>query len=171
MKKIEMTLCYFITENKILLPLKKKKIGKGKHNGVGGKLEKQENHEEAMIRECIEEVGLKPVLYKYMAKIVFEEIIDKELCEVIVYVYTCTKWGGILVETEEMKPYWFDLNNIPYDKTMEDDKYWLHYVLDNKKIIANFKLDENYNTIDYSIKEVDNIVDEENLYKIELHMN
>lgn len=158
MKKVEMTLNYFIKDNQILLPLKKKKIGKGKHNGVGGRLEEGETHEQAMIRECIEEVGLQPTEYEYMAEISFNQIVDDERSVAIVYVYVCKSWTGNLIETEEMKPYWFDINNIPFDKTMDNDKYWLPLVLAGKKIIASFDLDENYVTLGQNIEEVKTLI-------------
>lgn len=152
METIEMTLAYFIDGDKILLPLKKKKIGKGKHNGVGGRLEINETHEQAMIRECIEEVGLKPIDYEYMAEISF---INNQKNIALVHVYIVKSFSGNLIETEEMNPYWFDLNNIPYDRMMDNDKYWLPLVLDGKKIKGCFELDENALTKSYSIdKEV-----------------
>ena len=153
MKKVEMTLAYFIEENQILLPLKKKKIGKGQHNGVGGKLEENETHEQAMIRECIEEVGLHPTEYEYMARLSFNQLVDDERTIAVVHVYVCKSWTGNLVETDEMKPYWFNINNIPYDKTMDDDKYWLPLVLSGKKIIADFDLNNDYITLNKNIEE------------------
>ena len=155
MKRVEMTLAYFIKGDQILLPLKKKKIGIGKHNGVGGKLKENETHEDAMIRECIEEVGLRPTKYEYVAEVSFNQLVDDNRTVAIVHVYICRSWDGELIETDEMKPHWFDINNIPYDKTMDDDKYWLPLVLDGKKIIATFELDDQYGTLDYSIDEVE----------------
>lgn len=146
MKK-EMTLCYFINGEQILLPLKKKKIGKGKYNGVGGRLEDNESPEEAMIRECIEEVGLKPTEYSLVAELYFND-------DGIVYTYLCNSWEGKLIETDEMKPFWFDINNIPFDNMMDDDKHWLPFVLKGKKIRAFFELDENYITLNHHIEEV-----------------
>ena len=52
------TLCLLIKDNKILLPIKKRGFGKGKNNGVGGKLEDGETELEAMIRETKEEIGV-----------------------------------------------------------------------------------------------------------------
>ena len=149
MKKIEMTLTYFILDNRILLPLKKKKIGKGKHNGVGGRLEIGETHEVAMVRECVEEVGVRPIEYDYVAEIVCNNLANNE--QAIVHVYICKAWIGTFVETEEMKPHWFDLSEIPLmfeqEKMMDNDKEWLPLVLDGKKVQASFDLDENYKII------------------------
>ena len=154
MRKVEMTLAYFVRDGRVLLPLKKRKMGEGKYNGVGGKLEKGETHEQAMVRECVEEIGLKPTEYEYMAELSFYQPIDGKKGIAVVYVYVCRNWTGELVETDEMKPYWFDINNIPYDKTMDDDKYWLPLVLDGKKIVADFYLDGDYVTLDYKIRKM-----------------
>lgn len=105
-----------------------------------------------MIRECIEEVGLKPINYNYVARIVFNRVIDGEVNASIVHVYTCSEWVGKLIETSEMKPFWFDLNAIPYDRMMDNDKYWLPQVLNGEKIKAIFELTEDYQTINYEIE-------------------
>jgi len=154
MKKIEMTLAYFIKDDQILLPLKKKKIGKGKYNGVGGRLEENETHEEAMIRECVEEIGLRPCEYEYMAELSCNQTMEKEKVIAIVHVYVCKSWTGDLIETEEMAPKWFDINNIPYSNMMDDDKHWLPSVLNGKKIIATFILDSDFATLSYKIEVV-----------------
>ena len=161
-KKVEMTLAYFVKDKQILLPLKKKKIGKGKHNGVGGRLEKGETHEQAMIRECVEEVGLKPIEYEYAAEISFNQMVDGERSIAVVHVYICKEWEGALIETDEMQPFWFNLDNIPYENMMDDDKYWLHLVLAGKKIVASFDLDENYVTLNHSIEETKSLKNHDN---------
>jgi len=152
MKTIEMTLTYFIKDNQILMPLKKTKIGKGKHNGVGGKLKKDEAHEGCMIRECIEEVGLEPIDYKYMGKITCDQIMDKERGYAVIHIYLSNEWTGELKESKEMKPYWFDIDNIPWDKTMGNDEYWLPLVLNDLEIDASFKLDDDYQALNYHIE-------------------
>lgn len=151
MKKIEMTLAYFIQDDKILLPLKKKNIGKGKHNGVGGRVEEGETIDQAMVRECNEEVGLIPTDFEYVAEIVCNNTGINQLA--VVHVYICKSWCGTLIETDEMKPCWFNLDAIPYESMMDDDKYWLPLVLGGKKIKATFELDQNYVMTNYNIEE------------------
>lgn len=45
--------------------------------------------------------------------------------------YTCTKFIGNPTEYDEMKPTWFNLADIPYDKMYEDVQYWMPIVLKN----------------------------------------
>ena len=46
-----------------------------------------------------------------------------------------------------MKPQWFNINEIPYDNMLPDDKFWMPYVLNNKKIDAYFEFDEDWNML------------------------
>ena len=70
---LETTLCLLKKEDSILLALKKRGFGEGKYNGVGGKLENNETPEEAMIRECKEEIGVTPTSYEKVGYIHFDE--------------------------------------------------------------------------------------------------
>lgn len=161
MEIIEMTLAYLIQDKeediendidkgkKILLPLKKKKIGKNTYSGVGGKLENNETHEEAMLREFTQEVGLTPTVYTYMGKVAFNSTAKNELR--IVHMYICESSIGELVETDEMKPFWFDIDKIPYDKSMYDVKFWLPLILGGNYIDGSFVFDADNNITKYAI--------------------
>ena len=50
----------------------------------------------------------------------------------MVHIYTTEVWNGEPVESEEMKPYWYKVEDIPYDRMWEDDKYWLPKVLNGE---------------------------------------
>lgn len=73
MKQMETTLLLLRKENKILLAMKKRGFGAGKYNGVGGKLEKSETPEEAMIREAKEEINIIPTVFEKMGVVEFIE--------------------------------------------------------------------------------------------------
>jgi len=63
-------------------------------------------------------------------------------CHVFLYE---NEFQGSLRETEEMKPKWFDVNNIPYEKMWKDDEYWLpRVVLKNERVhyLVRFNKDE-----------------------------
>ena len=154
---METTLCLFKKDNQILLAMKKRGFGTGKYNGVGGKLEEGETAEEAMIRECQEEIGATPIEYEKVGYLDFDEFYKSEKINVAFHLYIATKWDGEIVETEEMAPNWFDIDKIPYDNMFPDDKYWLPYILDGKKIKAYFNFDEDWNIIEKNIEEVYNI--------------
>ena len=154
MNRIETTLLLIMTEKEILLAMKKRGFGKGKYNGVGGKIEFNETPEEAMIRETKEEIFVTPINYDKVGVIEFIEFIKGEKTSLVFHLFTCTKWSGEPKESEEMKPQWFDLNKIPYDQMFDDDKHWLPYVLNGKKINGFFEFDENWKLLSRKIEEV-----------------
>ena len=71
LKTIRTTLTLFIENGKILLGEKKRGFAKGTLNGIGGKQDPGETIEQAMIRECEEEIGAKPVEYSQVGRINF----------------------------------------------------------------------------------------------------
>lgn len=154
MKKIETTLCILRKEDKILLALKKRGFGCGKYNGVGGKLEGTETPEEAMLRETKEEINVIPTEYEKMGVVEFYEYYNGEKQNLIFHLYVASKWDGEESETDEMKPFWFAIDEIPYDDMFKDDTYWLPLILEGKKINAKFEFDEEWNLIRKEIKEL-----------------
>lgn len=152
MRKIETTLLLMIKDGKILLGEKKKGFGKGKLNGPGGKIEPGETPEQGMIRETREEVGITPTKYKEMGTVEFVEWYKGKEQNVIFYLYVATEYEGKLKESDELKPYWFDLDNIPYDKMFEDDLYWMPIVLEGNKIQAFFEYDKEWKMVRHEVK-------------------
>ena len=128
--------------NKILLAMKKRGFGIGKFNGYGGKPdpEKDKTIEETAVRELEEESGLivdtKDLLKVGEIDFYFPE--EKKHFDQTVHVYLTKKYNGILTETEEMKPIWFNLDEIPYDKMWDTDQYWIPPILEGKKIAGRF---------------------------------
>lgn len=154
MKEIETTLCILKKEDKILLALKKRGFGSGKYNGVGGKLEGTETPEEAMLRETKEEINVIPTEYEKMGVVEFYEYYNGEKQYLKFHLYIVTKWDGEESETEEMKPFWFSIDEIPYNEMFKDDTYWLPLILEGKKINAKFEFDKNWNLISKDIREL-----------------
>lgn len=157
MKKMETTLLLLFANNQILLARKKRGFGVGKYNGVGGKLEKNETPEQAMIREAKEEIDVVPIQYEKRGIITFLEYVNEEQTLLTFHLYVATSWEGIPKETEEMQPAWFSLDAIPYENMFSDDQYWLPFILENKKIKAFFSFDENWNLQEKRIEEVDTL--------------
>ncbi len=158
MKRLETTLCLLRKEDEILLAMKKRGFGEGKYNGVGGKIEKNETPDEAMIRETKEEINVTPMKYDKVGLIEFEEYYKGEKQIVVFHLYLVSEWLGTPTESDEMKPKWFKIDSIPYDKMFPDDYYWLPLILDNKKVKAFFNFDENWNLLEKNII----ILDKEN---------
>lgn len=158
------TLCFLVETmdskvTSVLLALKKRGFGINWYNGVGGKVNELESIEEATVRESFEEisVAINPLDLKKVALITFK-FVDKPEWDQIMHVYFVEEWSGEPVESEEMKPEWFSVESIPFDKMWPDDKFWLPLVLQGKKVEASFSLDKNNNIVDMNVKEVKIIV-------------
>jgi 8-oxo-dGTP diphosphatase / 2-hydroxy-dATP diphosphatase len=64
---------------------------------------------------------------------------------------------GEPTESEEMRPKWFHINDIPYDLMWPDDIHWHHLFFSGKKFKGEFHF-KNYDTIlRHEIKEVTNL--------------
>jgi mutator protein MutT len=146
------TLLFLIEDDNILLAMKKRGFGAGHWNGVGGKPDAGESIDQTAIRECREEIQVTPLEIKHVATLDFHFPKDKSDWDQQVIVYTCSKWDGEPVETEEMKPAWFKISDIPYEKMWKDDKYWLPKVLESSFVKASFTFDGDNNVIDYLIQ-------------------
>jgi len=150
----ELTLLFLRRENEILLAMKKRGFGAGKWNGVGGKLEPGESIEQALVRECKEEINVTPVYYDKVAEHTFIQDANTKPWPMLVHVYFCNQWQGEPQESEEMLPKWYSTSDIPYPEMWDDDVYWLPKVLAGKYIKGNFSFDENDSMIDHTLEEV-----------------
>lgn len=144
------TLLFLRRDNQILLAMKKRGFGEGRWNGVGGKVGLGERVEQAAVRECQEEILVRPIEYKQVADIDFI-FPHNSGWDVHASVYICTQWQGEPTETEEMRPQWYDLQNIPYDEMWVDDKLWLPLVIKGLYVKASFSFDSNDNIIKQEI--------------------
>ena len=66
-----------------------------------------------------------------------------ERSNLIVHIFVATDYTGEPQESDECKPFWFDLDKIPYEKMWEDDPYWLPRILRGEKIECHFVFDDN----------------------------
>jgi 8-oxo-dGTP pyrophosphatase MutT (NUDIX family) len=152
MKEITLTLLYLVKESQVLLALKKRGFGEGRYNGVGGKLKQNETVEQALVRECEEEIGITPNDFDKMAEITFDEYMNGESTIAHVHIYTSKDWNGEPSESEEMSPKWFDNDKLPFEIMWPNDTYWLPQVLEGKKLIGHFKLDKNDLVLSHDVK-------------------
>ncbi|MFH1620829.1 MAG: 8-oxo-dGTP diphosphatase [Patescibacteria group bacterium] len=134
------TLCYPVKDGQVLLAMKKRGFGTGKWNGPGGKVIEGELVEEACRREVLEETGilvgkLEP---RGIIEFVFEgKSEDGQEC----HVFVTDDIRGEITETEEMKPQWFLLGEVPYQDMWEDDSIWLSGVLNGGRVNKRFYFD------------------------------
>lgn len=149
------TLVFLINEetNQICLAMKKRGFGVNKLNGYGGKIEEGETIAQGAIRELREESGtlVEEADIEQMAELDFLFPTNSEWNQKVT-VYFTRKWTGEPVETEEMKPEWTDINNIPYSSMWDDDILWLPRVLQGEKVYGKFTFDNNEKILKHEIR-------------------
>ena len=151
MKKV-FTLSIIYQHPKVLLGMKKRGFGEGKWNGFGGKVKEGETLEEAARREIEEEVGVIPKNLEKIGIVEFEFQGDPEILEV--HFFKISEFTGFPQESEEMKPKWFDIREIPFGQMWPDDKYWFPLLLKGKKFKGKFVFKERDEILDYQLQEV-----------------
>ena len=134
-KKIT-TLCVIHEDNKILLGMKKRGFGVGRWNGFGGKLAEGETIEDAAKREMMEEANIEVKDLEKVGIIDFEFQGNPEILQV--HIFKANSFLGKPTESEEMRPQWFDISEIPFKEMWPDDKYWMPLFLSGKKFKGKF---------------------------------
>ena len=123
------TILFPIQGPNVILGMKKIGFGEGWFNGYGGKKKLGEKYREGAIRETYEESGLVVRGLTHVANLHF--YFDDEL-GVVSRAYTSTDFTGTPIETDEMKPALFPIDQIPYDRMWPADKFWVPAALDSE---------------------------------------
>lgn len=125
-------------EGEVMLATKLQKIGAGCLNGWGGGVEKGESVEECAKREFFEETGGAKISVADLVKVGIVHFknhkSDGSVFVCSVHVFTVSAWSGEIVSTEEMgNPTWYRVDNIPFERLMLADPYWLPRMLSGEK--------------------------------------
>lgn len=155
---IRRTLLFLRRDDELLLAMKKRGFGAGKWNGVGGKIEAGETIEDALVRECQEEINVTPLNWQAVAELDFvQDATTDDPWHMYVYAYLCDKWRGEPSESEEMRPEWYSIDDIPYSEMWDDDSYWLPKVLGGTAVTGEFVFDENDRMIRHDVRSTDTL--------------
>ena len=150
-KQIEIsTICLITKDNKILLGKKKRGLGKGYWNGLGGRLEKGESIKRCAIREAFEEAKIKINKLTLVGKILFKSKLFKK--DLLVYFYKVNNFQGKPTETLEMKPSWFNFKKIPFQKMWPDDKFWMPIFLKGGGFTGKVEFGKNHKILKNTIR-------------------
>ena len=113
------------------LAMKKRGFGTGKWNGYGGKVADQETPRVAAVRELQEESGLsaseEALEQVGLVRFYFD---SNQLFEC--HVFLVRDWRGEPHESDEMKPHWFPVLQLPLDEMWVADGKWVPLVLAGK---------------------------------------
>lgn len=147
----EYTVCYPIQNGRVLLGYKKQGFGSGKFAGFGGKLELGETPPACAVRELSEECGLQvdashrqALAYVGALTFIFPARPD---WDELVHAFIVHAWQGQVTESSEMRPAWFRLDAIPYDRMWDDNRYWLPQALAGHKLNGRFVFQDDCQTV------------------------
>ncbi len=150
-----LTLCLIYEHPRILFGMKKRGFGAGRWNGFGGKLNEGETVEKGAKRELQEEAGVTATEMEKRGILEFEFQTNGDIFEV--HVFRVKSFTGMPTESEEMKPQWFDVADIPYDAMWPDDRFWLPLFLKDKKFKGRFLFGENDAIMEHELSEIENL--------------
>ncbi|MCX6765169.1 MAG: 8-oxo-dGTP diphosphatase [Candidatus Nealsonbacteria bacterium] len=141
------TLVFLVKKDKetitdICLAMKKRGFGANRWNGVGGKLKEEESIIEAAKRETKEEIDVELNDMKKVAELSFY-FPHNPTWDQMAHVYFVDNWNGEPKESEEMRPAWFNANELPYKEMWPDDIYWIPEVLKGNLLKASFEFGQN----------------------------
>ena len=131
--------------------MKKRGLGAEYWNGFGGSVEKGERIEEAAIREVKEESRLIPLKLEKKGFINFHFKGEKKKPQV--HLFLVKDYKGKERETAEMKPKWFDLDKIPYNKMWPADKIWMPKVLKGEEVYGDVFFKDLKTLVSYKLRE------------------
>ena len=127
----------------------------GNYTGLIGYANDGEEPEEAARRVAIELSGLTVGDLELRAIFNF---IDSETGDEEEYEFLCKRFSGEVRESESMRPEWFAINEIPYDKMPADDEIWFPLFLEGKKLRGQFNLSPDMQEVlSHNLKEVDDL--------------
>ncbi|XP_030066960.1 oxidized purine nucleoside triphosphate hydrolase [Microcaecilia unicolor] len=149
------TLVLVVEPQRILLGLKKRGFGLGRWNGFGGKVQPEETIEQAAKRELWEESGLTVDTLQKVGQIKFEFVGSTELMDV--HIFRADSFHGEPTESDEMRPRWFQLDQVPFDQMWPDDVYWFPLMLQNKKFLGYFKFQGHDTILEYTLEETEGL--------------
>lgn len=153
-----MVVGYIIKNDQVLLGLRKKVswgLGENLVSGIGGKIGdvfglENESNGEALIREFQEEIGVTPTKFEEMGVIKFI-FPHKPKWNSLVYIYRILEWNGEPIETEVIKPEWYDKNKLPLEQMWDDNRLWVPQAINGEKINLEVIYGEDNKTVSHCL--------------------
>ena len=141
----------------ICLAMKKRGFGMNRWNGVGGKVDDQnETIEEAARREAKEEIFVDIQNLNKVAELFFY-FPHNSAWDQMVHVYLAENWTGEPKESDEMRPEWFLVNELPFQDMWPDDIFWLPEVVKGNLLKAMIKFGEKDVVLDKKVEIVNQL--------------
>ncbi len=147
------TVVFLVREGRVLLGYKKSGFGKGKYVGIGGKVGKNESLDVASVREVQEETSITPLNLQLRAVLRFYfPHIEDESWNQEVYAFVTDQWDGEPIESDEVRPEWIDVDNMPYQQMWSDAPLWIPQILSGRRLEGDFLFDQDLLVTDYEMR-------------------
>ncbi|EAR95349.2 NUDIX hydrolase (macronuclear) [Tetrahymena thermophila SB210] len=159
------TTCYLIQENKVLLGFKKRGFGIAKWNGFGGKVDSNETILQGAIREMQEECNITPTKLKFVGLIKYT--LPKLKMIILSHQFIISEYEGSIQESEEMRPQWFEFQNIPFQDMWCENHIWFGDLLKQNYFYGEYTMDGPEDL--YS--SMNKIVEREQLYQLQKQLS
>ncbi len=154
--KVVQTVVFIIKDEQVLLGLKKKGFGERKWNGFGGKKNPGETLEECARREVAEEAFIELGDLEQFAVSEFHFGEQPKFYEV--HHFVSRDFKGTPQESEEMKPAWFSIYDMPYKDMWPDLAYWWEsHFLKGKKFKNYFLYTPEGEVVEKKVEEVEDL--------------
>nr|XP_021524479.1 7,8-dihydro-8-oxoguanine triphosphatase [Aotus nancymaae] len=143
------TLVLVLQPQRVLLGMKKRGFGAGRWNGFGGKVQEGETIEEGAKRDRISPTLATHLISTVAGASVTGSVLGAAAGEEAHWIASSSPLGT------EMRPHWFQLDQIPFKDMWPDDSYWFPFLLQKKKFHGYFKFQGQDTILDYTLREVD----------------
>lgn len=147
-----MTLLMVVQGQRVLLGQKKRGFGEGLWNGFGGKADENESVDEAALRELREEAGIEAVDATRRGLLTF--VYDDQSRPMEVHVYHASRFTGAPVETEEMRPAWWEVKDLPWSQMWPDDEIWYPLFLSDRRFAGTVHFTNTTTIVKHDVREV-----------------
>ncbi len=147
-----MTLCFLIRTvndvDQVLLGLKKTGLGTGKVVGIGGHVEPGENAVAAICREVAEEttITVQPADLRRVGTVEFVFPARPEW-DMFTTVFLAWEFAGVAVESSEIAPLWYPVNQLPHEQMWADASHWLPAFLAGERAAWRVQLNDDNETV------------------------
>jgi len=134
------TLMFLCQGDQVLLIRKRRGHGAGLVNAPGGKLEPGETPLACAVRETREEVGIEvdPRAVRELGELRF---LDVDGSRIRGWVFRADGIDAAAVTTPEAIPFWVPMNAMPYAWMWPGDRFWLPWVLADRRFRASLLCD------------------------------
>lgn len=126
--------------DEVLLGLRKRVsdgLGELLFAGIGGKVEPGETDEQALVRECQEEIGVEVTRWRKIGEDIYL-FPHKPTWNQHVAAYVVDEWRGEPAETTDIAPYWVPKTNLPLSNMWPDNALTLPYILAGQQFTGCF---------------------------------